>query len=339
MKICIRRRLNLGRHRRLLLLLCLGLIVAGSGFPLEGAATGSRVSVIQAVSQDKLPVLEMKVAPSPVTLQDFVRLTVGKLAAETPFQDWKDAETEYYPLGPGTHSWLVNVMSGGQRVGYMIISAADTGGYMLSEYGAGTYGLPYSLNDLRQFLVQEGLIASSYSGKLELTALYAPLLPVWKISINGKTVYINASVPQILPWSLSKAEAVLEGRLADRNLVTSRDSDFSPRSAYRSGGSDDPYKDLQWLTSPKLPAVSADSFAAQLAPGRSIAFQAAGRNDALGAPFMITGYQSWQPDTAEGNKDGGSNAASYAASGREGKRYLPLSALQDNGTLHNLPGE
>jgi hypothetical protein len=317
----------------LLVLLCLGLVAASSSPPSALAAT--RITVVQSVSQNDLPVLEMKSVPSPSAVQDFAKITLSKLAAEAPFTAWKDAGVELYPLGPGTHGWLVNVMKDEQRIGYMIIAATDKGGYMLSEYGAGTYGLPYSLKDLRQFLVQKGLISSSFSGNIELTALYAPLLPVWKISINKKTLYINASLPQLLPWTLSEAEETLKRPLTYTDLVTSLNTDLSPLSAFNSGGSDDPYADILWLTSPKLASVDGDNISDLIRPKESLAYQAAGRNDSVGGPFMITGYQSWQSSSevpSEKNK-----STVYAASGPEGKRYLPLTALQANGTLHKLP--
>ncbi|MEK3767243.1 hypothetical protein MKY14_01745 [Paenibacillus sp. FSL R5-0887] len=334
MKISVRRRLLLAGQSCFLLLLCIGLIATSSGS--SSALAASRVSVVDSVTQDLIPLLRMDILPSPGTVQEFAKSTLNKLAAEAPFTAWKDAGIEYYPLGPGTHSWLVNVMKGEQRIGYMIISATDQGGYMLSEYGAGTYGLPYSLLELRQFLVQEGLIPSSYTGKIKLTALYAPLLPVWKIVIDDKTIFINASVPQVLPWTLSKAEEVLKGQQTETDVITNLTTELSPLSAYQSGGTDDPYKNIMWLTSPKLIAVGGDNIAALIRPKESIAYQAAGRNDIVGAPFMITGYQNWLPAS---NKTQAINniPTVYAASGPEGRRYLPLTSLQAIGTLHKLP--
>lgn len=334
MKISLRRKLLLAGQGCFLLLLCIGLIAGSSSSPTALAAT--RVSVIQSVTQDSTPVLKMNSLPSPSTVQEFAKTTLNKLATEAPFTAWKDAGIEYYPLGPGTHSWLVNVMKGEQRIGYMIITATENGGYMLSEYGAGTYGLPYSLIDLRHFLVQEGLISSSFSGTIKLTPLYAPLLPVWKISIDNQTIFINASVPEIIPWSLSKAEEVLKGKLTDTDVITSQNIDLSPQSAFSSGGTDDPYENIMWLTSPKLATVSGENIADLIRTKESIAYQAAGKNEILGAPFMITGYQSWQP--AQGQLQAVNNKLTvYAASGPEGKRYLPLSVLQAYGTLHKLP--
>ncbi|WP_019911767.1 hypothetical protein [Paenibacillus sp. HW567] len=339
MKIKARQKDVFGRRVRLVLCLCLGLVgfSAVSAFPPALAATGSKVTVTQAVSKDHLPLLTLKSVPSPESLQDFTRRTIRKLSADAPFTAWADAGTEYFPLGPGTHGWLVNVLNGDQRIGYLVISATEQGGYMLSEYGAGSYGLPYSLQDLRQFLVQQELIPSAYSGKLELTALYAPLLPLWKLTTDQTTLYINASVLQVMPWSPSQAEAVLTRTLDGASSLSSLDTGRSPLRAYRSGGQDDPYADLLWLTAPSLKSVSGDSLAALLAASGSLAFQAAGRNDTLGAPFMVTGYQSWRL-TSSGSKDDSSRPAIvYALSGPEGRRYLPLAVLLEKGTFHKLP--
>ncbi|MBW4082604.1 hypothetical protein [Paenibacillus sp. S150] len=339
MKIKARQRDKLGHRARFLLCLFLGLTLfsAGSSFPAELSATGKRVTVTQAVSAAHSPLLEMRTAASPESLQDFARVTLGRLSANPPFTGWKNADTEYFPLGPGTHSWLVNVMNGGQRIGYLIVSAKDQGGYMLSEYGAGSYGLPYSLQDLHQFLVQQELIPSNYAGELELTALYAPLLPVWELTFGSKTLYINASELQVLPWSASQAEGVLSEKAAGTGTVSSLAAGYSPLPVYRTGGQDDPYADLLWLSAPPLAKLSGDRFALLLAAGGSLAFQSPGRNDALGAPFMITGCQIWRSSPSGSSTSSGSPSVLYAASGPEGKRYLPLEMLQGSGTLHKLP--
>ncbi|WP_052429458.1 hypothetical protein [Paenibacillus borealis] len=340
MKIKARQKGPLGRRTRLLLCLTLGLTLfaASASPPPALASIGSRTTVTQSVLQEILPGLVMTQAPAPETLQDFTRLTISQLSADTPFKEWKNAGTEVYPLGPGTRSWLVNVMNGEQRIGYLIISAADGGKYLLSEYGAGTYGLPYSMSDLRQYLVQEGLITSSYSGKIELTALYAPLLPVWKLTLADKTLYLNASVLQVLPWSLSQANRILDGQLDAKALVvySGQGSGRTPLPALLSSGQDDPYADLQWLTAPELKNISEASLNTLLKSRGSLAFQSTGHNDTLGAPFMITGCQSWLQSPA-GSKAGAEPAVIYAAAGPGGKRYLPLTALQKYGTFHKPP--
>lgn len=335
MKITARQQEALRRLSRLLLCLSIGLslLVISAASPAALASTSSRATVTQAVMQEALPELAMKPIPAPETLQAFTKQMIGQLSADTPFKEWKDAATEVYPLGPGTRSWLVNVMNGGQRIGYLIISAADDGSYLLSEYGAGTDGLPYSMNELRQYLVQQGLIQAHSSGKIKLTALYAPLLPVWELKVEHKTVYLNASVPEVLPWSSAEAERVLSAPLGGATAMSSgRDQLLTPLPALLGGGQDDPYADLLWLTAPAVKDINEASLTALLQQRGSLAFQSAWRNDALGAPFMITGSQRWQPAGTAGEA-----AVIYAAAGPGGLRFLPLGALQHAGTFHVPP--
>lgn len=327
------RRGSLKRQPSLLIVLFTLLVLISVTFPAKLEATGSRLSVVQAVSQELSPLFTFEEVQASGSLDDFTKRNITKLAEQAPFKDWSEAKPEYYPLGPGTHGWLVNVMKGQQRIGYMIVSAAEDGGYLLSEYGAGTYGLPYSLSELHRLLVQQGLISSASSGPIKLTALYAPLLPVWKLSIEGKTVFIDAAAQQVLPWTLSQADNLFKSVKAAQGLVGSGSEDPVPHSVYRTGGTDDPYRDLLWLTAPELGITDGGTFASLLSSGDSVAFQSVGRNAAFGAPFMITGYQSWQTS----GKDTADTLTLYAASGPGGKRYLPLSVMLANGTLHKLP--
>ncbi|MEK4517008.1 hypothetical protein NSS64_17090 [Paenibacillus sp. FSL H8-0122] len=329
------------RRGRLLLCLILGLtlLAASASSPQALASQASRLSVTQAVTQEVLlPGLEMKPIPAPETLQAFTRQTISQLSADAPFKEWKDAGTEVYPLGPGTRSWLVNVMHSGQRIGYLIISAADQGGYLLSEYGAGTDGLPYSMTELRQYLVQQGLIPSNSSGAIGVTALYAPMLPVWKITTENRTLYLNATVLETLPWSQSQAEHILNAAPEASAMLSSGPGQArTPQPALRSGGEDDPYADLLWLTAPGLKTLNGASLSALLQERGSLAFQSPGHNDTLGAPFMITGSQSWLKPGASRDQGSTEAAVVYAAAGPGGIRYLPLSALQKAGTFHKLP--
>lgn len=80
------------------------------------------------------------------------------------------------------------------------------------------------------------------------------------------------------------------------------------------------------MTSPKLLAVDGDNIAALIRPKESIAYQAAGRNDIVGAPFMITGYQNWLPAS---NKTQAINnmPTVYAASGTRRKTVFATHCL------------
>lgn len=329
MTINNKRRHPTEKQVRLILLLILGLFISSFKYAGELSATGNPITD----TGTAIAGLELRPSPAPSALKDFVQLTIDKLAKQAPFKSWKEGNNEYYPLGPGTHSWLVNVMNGNQRIGYLIITAKEEGGYVLSEYGAGTEGLPYSVCDLRQLLVQEGLLPSSYSEVLTLTPIYSPLLPVWELSIGAQKLYINASVPEILPWNSNKAEAFLKKELTVANYLSSSDSALVPQAAYRSGQSSDPYADLLWLTKPKLDRLSVNEFSALLRQKGRFIFHSSGHNDTFGSPQAITGYQKWTTtrDTAEAK---GSMSKLYAAAGPQGKRFVPYRELLENGTLH-----
>lgn len=277
-----------------------------------------------------LPKRQNKAVPN--SLRAFVREVVNQLAGEAPFKEWRTAGLSVHPLGPGTHGWLVNLFSGDKRIGYMIITASDNGGYTLSEYGAGTdEELPYSVTELRLFLAQKGLIHSS-DEIAEWVPLYVPLLPYWKVTAGGQTLYVNAIIPEILPWDESKAEAVAASAQADRSCgLTASAGSLSEMTAgprFHNGQAGDPYDNLLWLTSPKLAPLAADEFIQLLQREPGLVFRSnAGANDTAGAPLMITGYQLWMAKSAAS----GSGTVVYAASGIGGRRLLPLDALQRRG--------
>ncbi|MFD1776264.1 hypothetical protein [Paenibacillus rhizophilus] len=306
-----------------------------AGF-VDPADAGTSQSASSALS----PLPKRQDTAIPDSLKAFVREAVDKLAVDAPFKEWKTAEQSIYPLGPGTHGWLVNLLSGDKRIGYMIITASDNGGYTLSEYGAGSdESLPYSVTELRLFLAQKGLIHSS-DELIEQIPLYAPLLPYWKVTLNsqtlnsqtlnGQTLYVNAIVPEILPWDKSKAEAVAGSAEADQHYgLTAYGSltDFTAKPMFQTGHTGDPYDNLLWLTSPKLAPLAAGEFAELLHRHPGLVFRSNdGANDTLSAPLMISGYQLWSRPEASG---GGTIA--YAALGIGGRRFLPLDALQQSG--------
>ncbi|WP_379134669.1 hypothetical protein [Paenibacillus sp. sgz500958] len=326
-----------GNGRKILPLLLLGLVIAvsGLGFPSRLDATGASPLIPKVATTG----LELRASAAPDTLESFVRLTMEKLSKDSLFKNWNGAEGRYYPLGPGTHGWLVNVMKGEQRIGYLIIAAKEDGGYVVSEYGAGNEGLPYSLTDLRQTLVQSGIITSNYSGSIELTPLYLPLLPLWEVVIKGKKVYMNAALPEVLPWNTSKVELMLHS--ADKETEIAPIQNLSmPQAAYRSGISSDPYDNLLWLTSPKQPLIKDELYPALLQHVGRFVFKSSAANEDFGAPLTLTGYQLWvTPGDAQGLKSAQSQTKviAYAAAGPQGNRFLPLSLLQKKGSLHAAP--
>ncbi|MFP4977003.1 hypothetical protein ACE6ED_16480 [Paenibacillus sp. CN-4] len=265
----------------------------------------------------------------------FVKEAVAKLAAAPPFTGWSGAELKIHPLGPGTHGWLVNVMRGEERIGYLIIAAKTDGGYMLSEYGAGTEGLPYSLTELRRVLAQDALIPISSIPRVKLEAVYLPLRPLWKLSDDtGSVYYLHAWKPELLPRSA--AEQALNQHSAPIGGIN---RDWTPASAEVTAGAeeDDPAADLSWLAEPPVTIGAAASGSLSGVLDRSrIVFRSRTGGGLLAAPFILSGVQRW---TALPDQPDEERQTEYAAlPNGAGVRFVPLGALlQEKGSFHPLP--
>lgn len=283
-------------------------------------------------------------AGAPAELRRFAEETAAKLAMDEPFRAWQGATFGYHPLGPGSHGWLVLVKNGEVQHGYMVISVSEQGAYTLSEYGAGIDNLPYSLNDLRRFLAQHGLIAT-LSEPFEYSACYAPMLPYWRVKLAGETFYISALDPEWLPWDGQREAQALAGTIsgaivqepsaaatpsvpAPALLAEGQDGTATPPQNLQAG----PASDLLWLTAAPLPELPATDAAAELA-AQTPFFRSAGKNDLYAAPFALSGGQLWAAPQ-------GAEAQVYAAAVTPAGalRFLPLRTVQAAGTLQALPG-
>src|SRR5690348_15386622 len=50
-----------------------------------------------------------------------IDLWIQHLGQENSFKNWTGAHWTSYPLGPGTHGWVVIIEQGKQQVGYLIV--------------------------------------------------------------------------------------------------------------------------------------------------------------------------------------------------------------------------
>ncbi|WP_310549893.1 hypothetical protein [Paenibacillus glufosinatiresistens] len=281
-----------------------------------------------------LPAPTADAAPS-VRLLAFVQAAVDKLSQQEPYGSWIGAKPSVYPLGPGTHGWLVQLTADGRRVGYLIVTAAEDGGYALSEYGAGSSGLPYDLEALRAFSARNGLLLSSLSsGSWRLTPCYNGILPYWRLDNGSGELLVSAVQPELLPVSAA-APSPGSGEAANApvltGILTSGNADrYSPQTVIRaSAPAEDPYDNLLWLSAPRLRPASAAELGALLRTSPALVFRASGTNGAGSGPLAVTGCQAWTP---AGQPTDGAEVL-YAAAGPGGQRMLPLASLLRAGTL------
>lgn len=262
-------------------------------------------SISHAAASPTTSVKQWTYTNAPNKLEAFAEQTIEDLTEHLPFKSWQDANLDYTPLGPGTHSWLVTIEDNTKPLGYLIITSDDMGGYVLSEYGIGSE-LPYSLAPLEDTLVKVGLLkvnpkmSSSAPPSLPkgsiVEALYSPISPYFKVTLKGKApIYVHAVTFDIMDDpnidKLPKSLTLKNGT----DLLKSSSEAWLPSSVIRTDGEPDPYQNLHWLTSPALSIKNGDDIIDLLSPGnrKSLVFTVKDHNAAFGAPFNLTGWQSW----------------------------------------------
>jgi hypothetical protein len=257
---------------------------------------------------------------------------VQSLSSQPPFSLWKDAELSYHPLGPGTHSWLVQVNRAGEYIGYLIIGSDSNGAYQLNEYGNGPGG-PYSMDVLRQSLVSLTETDLSSIDKLQITPMYEePLLAYWLVrSSTGSQICIDAVTGDPLPVEV--ADGSWKHKL--QNNVFSSSVPFLKTQAQAVtvlSAPFDPYDDLGWLQpKQKLSVRNTGQFMDTLSISPRIIFSATGINFAFGGPLSISGYQSW---ISPGHP---SQSNLYALTYHHGlSRFVPLKKLLSAGEFYRL---
>lgn len=276
-------------------------------------------------------------AQIPESLVDFAEQTVDQLSVHAPFTAWDGAELEFTPLGPGTHGWLITISAQGLPQGYMIISAGEDGGYILSEYGIGST-LPYSQAPLNDRLAAEGLLKAggSLPKGSSVRKLY-DVSPVWQVQLPGKkAVYISALNSEVLPdehqQTTTAAKPVSASMpAATKGLVASSARWIAGAPTIEAGDSRDPYDNLLWLTSSNLTARSSADLRKLLQEHSSLIFKSKKSNAAYGAPFALNGWHRWSTGI---QKHPAALYVSVPLRNTDTLRFLPASRLIGQGQFY-----
>lgn len=307
----------------------------GAVNPLTSTAAASNGG-IHGTPTSSSPIL----AQIPGSLVDFAEETVDHLSVHAPFTAWDEAKMEFTPLGPGTHGWLITISSEGIPQGYMIISAADDGSYILSEYGIGST-LPFSQAPLNERLAAEGLLKTG--GVLPQGSVVRKLYdvsPVWQVQLPGKKpVYFSALNSEALPDEpqSSRIKALPTPlSAATKGIVTSTSSNawLAETPNLSAAASEDPYDNLLWLTSAHLNAGSSADLRNLLQEHSALIFKSKKSNAAFGSPFSLTGWHRW----SSGNQQ--NPAAIYVSvplRDSDTLRFLPASYLIGQGQFYAQP--
>lgn len=264
-------------------------------------------------NNSSISALQLASSAVPDRLETFTEQTITDLAEHLPFKNWQDASLDYTPLGPGTHSWLITIDDGVKPLGYLIITSDDLGGYILSEYGIGSE-LPYSLAPLKNTLASAGILNTgqqkdsttldSLPQGSKLEAQYNSITPYWKVTLKGKApVYVHAVTNDIVPSAANKAPFPSRKTNIKSSVLSSLES-LTSSSVINTQGEQDPYSNLKWLTNPVLSVKNGNDFIRLLRSDsrKSLIFTTKDQNAAFGAPFNLTGWQTWSPKDKLGAK-------------------------------------
>lgn len=278
-----------------------------------------------------------KAARVPDSVMNFAEDTVDQLSAHTPFTTWDEAELAFTPLGPGTHGWLVTITENGLPQGYMIISASEDGGYVLSEYGIGPT-LPYSQAPLNERLAAEGLLKGGTTlpaGSI-VRKLY-DVSPVWQVELPGKKpLFFSAlnsePLPDQPPLARTSASSVSPPLLAKGALVSTAAGTWRSATPSTSAvGEQDPHHNLLWLASAPLEAGNSSDLLHLLEERSTLIFRSAAHNAAFGSPFQLNGWQSW---SSGNNEKSSAIYVSVPLRNSDTLRYLPASRLLEEGVFY-----
>lgn len=284
---------------------------------------------------------------APAAVQQFALQQVKALGSfQQMDQGWNRAQLDFTPLGPGTHSWLVNAHIDGTPVGYMIITANRIGKLQLSEYGQGEHN-PYDLSLLKQSLQRHNLSLNELSHAEDIQLRYAsPLLAYWKVEQSGAgTIYIDATNGDTLPNGAVKA---LE-RESPVKYTRSPSPTLSVTVQLQSGTDElpevapfsadpinvqpdfDPADNLLWITSEAVPVTNLQPLIQQWKSHQAIVFSADERNVLYGGPLPVTGYQVWRGHD-------GSEKMEYVAIGGHSsiRRFVPIDTLLNDGYFYTF---
>jgi len=282
---------------------------------------------------------------APDAVQQFAREQATVLATEHAGNRWEHAQLDFYPLGPGTRSWLVYANIGESPVGYMIISANDQGQLQLSEYGQGEQR-PYNISLLDQALDRQQLDLKEIindGGRLQLRYA-APLLAYWKVERpNDDAIYIDATNGDTLPTGVLNALDT-DSQQATKRMKSIRSisvqavvmtPDGSPQASSLSVDSMDlqplfdPADNLLWITSKALSVSGVKTLNQQWKEHNKIVFSADHQNVLYGGPLPVSGYQIWRDNR-------GTVQNQYVAIGGNTsvRRFVPLKALLRDGNFY-----
>ncbi|WP_152394333.1 hypothetical protein [Paenibacillus guangzhouensis] len=291
--------------------------------PVSPVIAASASEVTSSADADSIPAIDQQM------LASHVEGWIQDLSKHAPFTVWKGAEYTISPLGPGLHSWLVQLTKQNKELGYLIVSATESQQLTLSEYGVGPSPL-FSTNTLYLSLVQHGIIPSSIkrnqlltTERLHIQRYYLhPMLAVWRVEPQDQpATYYNAKTGEQLlitdqEWDKQK-NTLSQGSPMEAGMqeVIQPNKNAQPIASF------DPFERINWLTHAPLEIKNAANLSSKLDQKARITYVSNWYQDTYLIPLAVSGYQTW------GN-------VTYIMVHDEGARWIPFQSLAAYGKFY-----
>lgn len=256
---------------------------------------------------------------TPAAVEQLAHDTLSKLSLEQEFSQFTNAKLLIMPLGPGTHSYIVHILQAAEPVGYLIITATESSGYAVTEYGTGSNPLFSSL------LYPEDMAFSidMYDPKF---MKYKGLLAYWELTDrDGNSIHIDASNGDQLPDFISYQSSPIT---RSKSLAGIQIEEQPGRLKLASIPFNPAYN-LQWLLSDTLKVRNSAGLMNQIDQHKRLIFTARKDNVWYSGPLAIIGYHSWKSKQSE-------HAVTFARTGTSSAqiRYIPMDKLLGSGSFY-----
>lgn len=265
---------------------------------------------------------------------------IAQLAAEPGFEAWERSSWETYPLGPGTHGWVVLIKDEQQQeAGYLVVGAAAEGGYRLVEYGTGDMPL-FSETTLRSSLQRGSPEGVQFTARAQIDRLYLDAMRAfWKVTENGVTRYADAKSGVWLPETFTARTAGGDSGGDFEGTANSLERSGAP--LHKLTAAADPYATLDWLDAPEQAVGGWDDFAALWENRAGALVFRAELDGSVMIPYGVAGYHWWSPAPTDirfaadrERRDAAPSLQGFVALEDYGTRYVPLDVLRSSGSFH-----